>query len=127
MCNGQAGHHGRVVNSGTGVYYFDDADTVAKDEFYAKVQEVMIRVPRGDRVIVMGDFNARIENNVEEQKGVISGHGEDVEKHGRRLPGFNAENELRIKYTHFDHNRIHKFTRAPQGEAYIPSLISTEE
>lgn len=108
MCNGQAGHHGCVVNSGTGVCYFDDADTVAK-EFYAEVQEVMIRVPRDDRVIVMGDFNARIENNVEVQKGVISGHDEDVEKRGRRLLGFNAENELRIKYTHFDHNRIHKF------------------
>ena len=127
MCNGQSGHNGCVVSSGRGVCYFDDADTVAKDEFYAEVHEVMIRVPRGDRVIVMGDFNARIENNVEVQKGVISGHGEDVQKRGRRLPSFNAENELRIKYTHFDHNRIHKFTRAPQGEAYIPSLISAEE
>ena len=99
-----------MVNSGTGVCYFDDADTVAKDGFSAEVQEVMIRVPRGDSVIAMGDFNARIENNLEVQKGVISGHGEDVEKRDRRLLGFNAANELRIKYTHFDHNRIHKFT-----------------
>ena len=57
-----------MVTSGTGVCYSYDADTVAKDEFFAEVQEVMIRVPRGDRVIVMGVFNARIVNNMEVQK-----------------------------------------------------------
>ena len=31
----------------------DDTDSVAKDEFYAEVQEVMNRVPRGDRINVM--------------------------------------------------------------------------
>ena len=30
----------------------DDTDSVAKDEFYAEVQEVMNQVPRGDRIIV---------------------------------------------------------------------------
>ena len=37
------------------------------------------RVSRGDRIIVMGDINARLEKNVSMWKGVISAHGEDVE------------------------------------------------
>ena len=89
----------------------DDTDSVAKDEFYAEVQEVMNRVPRGDRIIVMGDFNARVGKNVKVWKGVIGEHGEDVENDsGRRLLGFSAENEMKIMNTHFGHKRIHKFT-----------------
>ena len=73
-------------------------------EFYAEVQEVMNRVQRGDRIIVMGDSNARIGKNVKMWKGMISEHGEDVENDsGRRLLGFSAENEMRIMNVHFDH------------------------
>ena len=38
-------------------------------EFYAEVQEVMNRVQRGDRIIVMGDFNARVGKNVKNVEG----------------------------------------------------------
>ena len=69
----------------------DDTDSVAKDEFYAEVQEVMNRVPRGNRIIVMGDFNAWVGKNVRVWKGVIGEHGEEVENDsGRRLLGFSA-------------------------------------
>ena len=89
----------------------DDADSQAKDEFYEEVQDTMNRVPRGDRVIVMGDFNARVGKNAEVWKGVIGVHGEDVENDsGRRLLGFSAENDLQIMNTHFEHKRIHKYT-----------------
>ena len=101
----------------------DDTDSVAKDEFYAEVQEVMNRVPRGDRIIVMGDFNARVGKNVKVWKGVIGEHGEDVENDsGRRLLGFSAENEMRIMNTHFDHKRIHKITWSCPGRG-LQSII----
>lgn len=57
----------------------DDADSLGKDEFYADVQEVLNRVPRRDRVIVMGDYNARVGKNVEMWKRVFGAHVGDVE------------------------------------------------
>ena len=101
----------------------DDTDSVAKDEFYAEVQEVMNRVPRGDRIIVMGNFNARVGKNVKVWKGVIGEHGEEVENDsGRRLLGFSAENEMKIMNTHFAHKRIHKFTWSCPGRG-LQSII----
>ena len=49
----------------------DDADSQAKDEFYEEVQDTMNRVPRGDRVIVMGDFNARVGKKILEEQGAF--------------------------------------------------------
>ena len=39
------------------------------DIMNAEVQEVMNRVPRGDRIIVMDDFNARVGKNVKGSEG----------------------------------------------------------
>ena len=41
----------------------DDRDNETKDEFYAQLQEVVDRVPRGDKVVVLGDFNAMMWKN----------------------------------------------------------------
>lgn len=49
---------------------------------------------------------------------MISEYVEDVENDsGRRQPGFNADNELKIMNTHFEHRRIHKFTYQGRGPA----------
>ena len=53
----------------------DDRDNKTKDGFYAQLQEVVDRTPRGDKVVVLGDFNARVGNDVEEWNGVIGKHG----------------------------------------------------
>ena len=69
------------------------------------------RAPRGDKVVVMGDFNARVGNDVEEYNGVIWRHGEGVKNEsGSWLLRFSAENEFSIMNTHFGHKEIHKFT-----------------
>ena len=39
----------------------DDKDNDTK-EFYAVLQEVIARAQRGDKVVVMGDLNARVGN-----------------------------------------------------------------
>ena len=65
------------------------------------------KVPRGDKVVVMGDFNAQVGKNIEVWKRAIEKHGEDGENDsGRRLLKFNAKNEMLVMNTHCDH----KFT-----------------
>ena len=56
----------------------DDRDSETKDGFYSKLQDLVDRAPRGDKVVVLGDFNARVGNDVEECNGVIGRHGEGV-------------------------------------------------
>ena len=62
-------------------------------------------------MVVLGDFNARVGNDVEEWNGVIGKHGEETRNEsGARLLRFSAENEFSIMNTHFEHKEIHKFT-----------------
>ena len=57
----------------------DDKDGGIKDAFFEELQGAVDRVPRGDKLIVMGDFNAWVGNKAELWKGVIGKHGEEVE------------------------------------------------
>ena len=41
-----------------------DRDKDTKEQFYTSLQKVVDRAPRGDKVVVMGDLNARVGNNV---------------------------------------------------------------
>ena len=67
----------------------DDRDSETKDGFYSQLQEVIDRAPRGDAVVVMWDFNARVRNDVEKCNGVIGRHGEGVKNDsGSRLLRF---------------------------------------
>ena len=78
----------------------DNKDNDTKEEFYAWLQEVIARTQRGDRVVVMGDFNERVGNNVGRWSDVKGKHGEEVENDsGRRLLNFCGENDLRIMNT----------------------------
>ena len=49
----------------------DNRDNDAKKQFYASLQEVVDSAPRGDEVVVMGDLNARVGNNVTRWEGMI--------------------------------------------------------
>ena len=44
----------------------DDRDSNTKDEFYAMLQAEVYKAPGGDKVVALGNFNARVGNNVEE-------------------------------------------------------------
>ena len=101
----------------------DDKDNDTKEEFYAVLQEVIARAQRGDKVVVMGDFNARVGNNVLRWSDAMGKHGEEVENDsGRRLLRFCVENDLRIMNTHFEHKKIHKFTWKCPGRG-LQSII----
>ena len=101
----------------------DDKDGGIKDAFLEELQGAVDKVPRGDKLTVMGDFNARVGNKAELWKGVIGKHGEEVENDsGRRLLSFCAENEMQVMNTQYDHKRIHKFTWTCPGRG-LKSII----
>ena len=89
----------------------DDKNNDIKDEFYTVLQEVVDKAPRGDKVVVMGDFNARVSNNVARWEVVIEKQVEAVANDsGRRLLSFSAENSFKILNTFYEHKEIHKYT-----------------
>ena len=101
----------------------DDRDNETKDGCNALLQEVVDKAPRGDKVMMMGDFNARFGNDAEEWNGVIGRHGEAVKNDsGSRLLMFSAENGFSIMNTHFEHKEIHKFTWKCPGRG-LQSII----
>ena len=55
-----------------------DKDSDTKEGFYAQLQELLDRAPRGDMVVVLCDFSARVGNDVEEWNEVFGKHGEVV-------------------------------------------------
>ena len=101
----------------------DDRDPSIKDDFYGDLQMAINRTPRGDKLIVLGDFNARVGNNIELWNGIIGRHGEGVENDsGRRRLRFTAENDFKVMNTHFEHKDIHKFTWKCPGRG-LQSII----
>ena len=86
--------------------------------FYEQLQATLREVHRQDKLIVMGDLNARVGRNVEVWGGVIGRQGEVVENgNGKRLLQFCAENELVVTNTWFQHKDIHKFTWECRGKS----------
>ena len=81
------------------------------------------RAPRGDKVVVMGDLNSRVGNNVARWEAVIGNQGEDVEDdNGRRLLNFSAENGFKVLSTFYKHKEIHKYTWKCPGRG-LKSII----
>ena len=71
----------------------------------------VLQVPRGDMLMIMGDFNARVGNDIATWQGVIGrfGLGEQNEN-GVRLLDFCAMNQLVIMNTLFQHRSCHQMT-----------------
>ena len=54
----------------------DDSNREVKMEFFARLQETVGSVTRGDVLIVMGDLNARVGNDTEVWGEILGKHGE---------------------------------------------------
>ncbi|KAJ7412530.1 hypothetical protein BTVI_46102 [Pitangus sulphuratus] len=71
-------------------------------KFYTELRCLTQKVPADDKILILGDFNTRVEKNSEAWKGVLSKHGVgNCNDNGRLLLEFCAEQQLTITYTIF--------------------------
>ncbi|KAJ7427096.1 hypothetical protein WISP_09629 [Willisornis vidua] len=76
------------------------ADPAEKDKFYTDLRRLTQNVPADDKIIILGDFNARVGKNSEAWKGVLDKHGVgNCNDNGQILVEFCAEQQLTITNT----------------------------
>ena len=88
-----------------------DASTEDSDMFYARLDHEIRQTPQSDKVIILGDFNARVGNNYMAWQGVLGRHGiGNMNMNGHRLLTLCAQNDLFITNTGFQLKDAHKGT-----------------
>ena len=87
------------------------ADPADKDKFYSDLRKLVRNTPANDKVVILGDFNARVGRDSEAWKGVLGKHGVgNCNDNGRLLLEFCAELQLLITNTIFQQKDSHKTT-----------------
>lgn len=88
-----------------------DSNEDIKDSFYGHLNEVLRTIPREDKIIILGDFNARVGSNQHLWEGVIGHHGVgSCNDNGFRLLSFCSQHDLTITNTMFRLRDMHKTT-----------------
>jgi hypothetical protein len=82
------------------------------DTFYSKLQQTVDKVPRGDMIMIMGDFNARVSKQQNlTTKNVIGPYAVDkINENGQRLVDFCSQNDLIVANTFYQHKLVHQMT-----------------
>ena len=87
---------------------FDSSDDV-KDRFYNTLYFTLRRISQDDKVILLGDFNARVGRNHDIWHGVIGHHGVgNMNSSGLRILSLSSEFGLAITNTFFQLRDMHK-------------------
>ena len=87
------------------------ADPADKDIFYSDLRRLLNNTPEDDKVLILGDFNARVGRDSEAWKGVLGRHGVgNCNDNGRLLLEFCAEHQLVITNTTFQQKDCLKTT-----------------
>jgi len=83
------------------------SDETTKDSFYSCLRATLQAVPRNDRLVILGDFNAQVGTNHNVWSGVIGKHGLwNANSNGLHLLNLCSEFGLLITNTLFQqHNR----------------------
>ena len=77
-------------------------DENEKEAFYQQLSYQISRVPAGDRLIILGDFNARVGRKYQQWPGVLGREGMgNCNANGELLLGTCAEHRLFITNTNF--------------------------
>ena len=109
-----------------------DAGDDEREQFYDDLQELLDSTPASDLVLVSGDFNARIGNNLVklEERGIVGKYGLGRRNDaGENMADFCIANRLCIMNTSFQHHPRRLFTwthpngRSKQQIDYV--LVST--
>ncbi|VDO53008.1 unnamed protein product [Schistosoma margrebowiei] len=80
-----------------------------KDQFYERLQSIIMKSPRKDMTILMRHLNAKVGMNNNGYEDIMGQHGLGEKKeNGERFPNLYALNKLVIDGTIFPHKRIHK-------------------
>ncbi|CAF4980960.1 unnamed protein product, partial [Rotaria magnacalcarata] len=96
------------VNSSNGL----KADIDACDEFYKALQSTIGNTNKGDIILIMGDFNARVGvEQASSAQSVVGKHAVDKQnQNGRQLVDFYLFNGFVITNTFFPHKPVHQRT-----------------
>jgi exonuclease III len=82
-----------------------------KDRFYASLTDALNSVPSSHKLLVLGDFNARVGSDHESWEDIIGRHGVGNENsNGTRLLSLCSQNELCITNTFFQQATRYKTT-----------------
>ncbi|CAH1233287.1 Hypp666 [Branchiostoma lanceolatum] len=82
-----------------------------REQFYADLDSLLLTIPASDKLLILGDFNARVGNNHEQWKGVIGKHGlGKANSNGLLLLSKCAEHNLVITNTMFRQANKYKTT-----------------
>ncbi|XP_076057203.1 uncharacterized protein LOC143034739 [Oratosquilla oratoria] len=78
------------------------SDDEIKDRFYAQLNDIIQAIPREDKILLLGDFNARVGSSHHLWEGVLGRHGVGkCNDNGLRLLTFCSQHHLTITNTMF--------------------------
>ncbi|XP_037296657.1 uncharacterized protein LOC119189933 [Manduca sexta] len=85
------------------------SSTESKDLFYDDLTSTVRQIPSGDRLILLGDFNARVGQDNISWPECLGNHGiGKINENGQRLLEFCALNLLCVTNTYFKGKALHK-------------------
>ena len=89
----------------------ETSDELVKDQFYESLGEHLQKVPANDKIILLGDLNARVGKSYHLWEKVLGRHGiGKCNNNGLRLLSTCSEYELAITNTMFQLRNMHKTT-----------------
>ena len=83
----------------------------AREQFYDQLSQLLREIPATDKLLLLGDFNARVGDDYNSWEGVLGKHGVGAEnQNGTALLSFCTQNELVVTNTLFQQPDRFKLT-----------------